>query len=417
MSAGSSRGAGVVAAALVLGATLAGPIVAPPAAQAVECSVKPGGPDPGRVPWAQQRLNIADVWPITQGANVRVAVVDSGVDRQQPQMAQVHYAGGARVVPGGTGPTDTTDCVGHGTGVAGIIAAPKVQGVGFTGVAPGAMIIPIEVTNNDQGIPAETIAKGIDNAIDKHAQVINVSIYTTSDVPELRDAVARAERAGIVVVAAASEGQSQSLPGYPAAYSTQNSNVIAVGMTDTQDNVADGSGTGAYIDLVAPGQDVEAPQPGPSLRSGYRSWEGTSFATPYVTGVVALVLATHPSLTPAQVRNRLEATADPPPGVTVPSTRYGYGIVNPYLAVTTIRNDSKLAGAPTEAAAVPPVPPKAPADRHLQHLALAVGTILLGLAVLGGLTAAVIRRGSWFGRAGTASASGEEQVRQLTDVS
>lgn len=394
----------------MLGAALAGPIVAAPAAQATDCNVKPGGPDPGVVPWAQKRLDIADVWPITEGAHVKVAVVDSGVDRKQPQMAQIHYAPGVRVISGGAGPTDTTDCVGHGTAVAGIIAAPKVDGVGFTGVAPGVTIMPIEVTDNNQrGIAAATIAKGIDDAIAAHAQVINVSIYTTSDVPVLRAAVERAERAGAVVVAAASEEPNQALPGYPAAYPT----VLAVGMTDNQDNVPDSSGTGRYIDLVAPGQNVEAPVP----NTGYLAVEGTSFATPYVTGVVALVLATHPHLTPAQVRNRLEATADPPPGVAVPSTSYGYGIVDPYLAVTTVRDDANPVSAPAKPAAIPPVPPKPPADRHLQHLALAVGTILLGLAVLAGLTAAVIRRSSWFGRAGTASATGEQQVRQPADVS
>lgn len=404
-----SRSARVLAAGLIAGATVAGPIGPTVAAHAVtvECKIQPGVADPGVVPWAQKRLNIAALWPITQGAGVTVAVIDSGVDKGQPQIAQIHYAPGQRLIPGGAGFGDTTDCIGHGTGVTGIIAAPKVEGVAFTGVAPQARILPIEVTNDSsKTIPAGTIAQGIDAAIAAHVQVINISITTTSDLPVLRNAVAAAENAGIVVVAAANEsgrnGQQNdpNQPAYPAAYPT----VIAVNATDSQDNLANNVGQNPYIDLSAPGVKVETPWPNPSLAQGYYAQNGTSFAAPYVSGVVALVRATHPDLTPAQVRNRLEATADSPPGKNAPDPGYGYGIVNPYLAVTSIRDDSILAAPPAARMSIPLVPPKPPADRHLQHLALATGTGLLGLAVLAALVAAVVRRGSWFGRRGAAPA-------------
>lgn len=370
----------------VIPATAPSAFAAPPP----ECNVKPGGKDPGTTPWAQQRLGFDKVWPITDGAGVKVAVIDSGVNRDQAQMAQIHYTGGRNVWGGGFGPTDTRDCFGHGTAVAGIIAAPKVVGVGFLGVAPGVTIVPIKQSNGQKDGNAEGVAAGIDYAISQHVRVINISWATNVDVPVMRAAIERAEANDIVVVAAASnDAQSGNLAAYPAAYPT----VVAVAATDDQDQVAQFSETGNYVDLAAPGVKVQAPSP----KSGYLPLDGTSFAAPFVAGAAALVRAAHPDLTAAQVRARLEATADPPPGAIVPSKSYGYGTVNPYLAVTAVRDDA--AGLPPPAKRVPlPVaaPEKGP-DRHLEHLALGIGTALIGLAIVAGLAVAVVRRGTWFG--------------------
>lgn len=108
----------------------------------------------------------------------------------------------------------------------------------------------------------------------------------------------------------------------------------------------------------------------------------------------------HPRLTARQVVARIEATADAPPGVGIPSSSYGYGVVDPYLAVTAIRDDAAGAPPPVRPPPLPAPPPRPRSDRHLQHLALGVGTGLLGLAILAGLAAAVIRRVT---RQGTAS--------------
>ncbi len=376
--------------ALALGAAIIVPVAPAHALDPSTCDVKIGSRDPGVTPWAQKRLGFDRVWPITQGAGTTVAVIDSGVNTDQPQMKLINYVSPTRIIAGGGGPTDTRDCIGHGTGVAAIIAAPKVLNVAFTGVAPQARIMPIKVTDKDpKDISPVSIAQGVDAAIAAHVQVINISVATNSDVPQLRAAISRAEAADIVVVAAGNEGDNATRTAYPAAYPT----VLAVGATDEQDDVGDFSASGSYIDLAAPGVKVETASP----RSGYTQLDGTSFATPYVSGTVALVRAAHPQLTAAQVRARLEVTADPPPGVTLPSKRYGYGIVNPYLAVTAARDDSVTSAPPAAQQVIPPAPPRPAADRHLQHLALAVGTILLGLAILAGLVTAVIRRGSWFG--------------------
>jgi membrane-anchored mycosin MYCP len=119
----------------------------------------------------------------------------------------------------------------------------------------------------------------------------------------------------------------------------------------------------------------------PARQSGYRKDSGTSFATPYVSGTVALLLAAHSGLTPAQVRARLEATADPPP-VSVPSNTYGYGIIDPFLAVTAVRDDTAVLPSAARGAPLPPPVAVRGANRHLQHVALAAGLGLIGLAVL-----------------------------------
>ena len=237
------------------------------AAAPATCNVKTGAEDAGVTPWAQKRLGFDRAWPITQGAGVTVAVIDSGVDVQQPQMKLINYVSPTVVTAGGAGPGNTRDCIGHGTGVAGIIAAPKLLKVGFMGVAPQARIMPIKVTNEDSGhISPAFIAQGIDAAIAAHVQVINISLTTNSNVAVLKAAIDRAEAADIVVVAASNERDNAQRTAYPAAYPT----VLAVAATDGEDNAADFSATGSYVDIAAPGQDIDKPAPISGLHTAGR---------------------------------------------------------------------------------------------------------------------------------------------------
>ncbi|HEY3631331.1 MAG TPA: S8 family serine peptidase [Jatrophihabitantaceae bacterium] len=369
------------------------------AAAPPECNVKIGSParqaEQAGEPWEHKRLNVRQVWPITDGSGVLVAVIDSGFNNEGTQLSQIHLRLPGVNVSGVFGPNDVRDCFYHGTAVTGIIAAPRVDGVFFTGVAPGVTILPIKEQQSEDEKGTEKMATAIDAAIAARARVVNISISAQNGTPDLERAIAAAARADIVIVAAGgNDGQNTNQPAYPAAYSTRYPNVLAVSMTDRADTVSGVSTHGNYINIAAPGAGVEVAMP----KNTYApNQDGTSFASPVVAGTAALVRAAHPKLTAAEVVSRIEATADAPPGVTVPSASYGYGIVNPYLAVTAVRNDAAASPPPPTPQAVQAVPPPPPASRHLQHLALGVSVALLGLAVLAGLIAAIVRRGTWFG--------------------
>lgn len=351
-----------------------------------DCQIKPGVASAG-VPWAQTRLDFQRAWTVTAGRGVTVGVVDTGLDVSHPQLQGVHVRQGVDVVDAHES-SSTVDCEGHGTMVTAIIAAQHVDGEAFTGVAPDATVVPIKQTASSQKPgTADGLARGIEAALHRHVQVINLSVVVQEPTPALEQAVRDAARADVVIVAAAGNFATQGNPvTYPAAYSTKYPNVIAVGAVDDHDRVWQNSEHGSYIDVVAPGVGVETP----SAIRGYQNNDGTSFATPYVTGVVALVRSADPHLTAAEVRGRLETTADAPPA-SVPDPFYGYGEVNPYLAVTAVRDDAPPASATRPARPLPAPAAPAPPDRHLQHLALGLAAGLLGLAVLTAVAAFVFR--------------------------
>ena len=168
--------------------------------------------DPGEVveetPWPQSSLAPERVWPFTTGAGVTVAVIDSGTDATHDQL-------GGRVLAGfdflGNAPGATTDCVSHGTAVASIIAAQRVQGVGFQGVAPGARILPVRVSDrevDDEGnasgdtVSAAKFAQAITYAVNQGAKVINLSIVLYEDSAAVKAAVRGALARNVVLVAA-----------------------------------------------------------------------------------------------------------------------------------------------------------------------------------------------------------------------
>ncbi|MGN6606872.1 MAG: S8 family serine peptidase [Jatrophihabitans sp.] len=377
------RGAGL-ACALLVAAVAVGPSA--PAA-AADCAPAAGVPESTAVPFAQTRLGFQDVWPVTTGEGITVAVIDSGVDTGNPQMEAIRYRAGISEVPS---EATVRDCVGHGTAVTGIIAAPKVPGTAFTGVAPGVTVVPIKQTNSDQRDPNGTarLAAAIEAALEIRAvRVINVSI-AADDAPALRQAVSDAQQQGVVIVAAAgNDAQGNNAVPYPAGYSQEFDNVLAVAAVDQTDQTASFSEHGRYVDIAAPGVGIEAPAPG----SGYSlNLQGTSFATPFVTGAVALAWSAHPELTAAQIVRRLEATAAPPPD-SVPTTSYGYGIVDPVRAVVA-QPAALVPASPVGADRVTLPAPSATTDSTTGVTSFAVAGGLLGLAALLGAGAALRRR-------------------------
>ncbi|CCH15654.1 type VII secretion-associated serine protease mycosin [Micromonospora lupini] len=316
--------------AALLGAALVVPS-SPAVAAAPTCG--PAGEDGlVQMPWALRRVDPAAAWPLSRGAGVTVAVIDSGVSAIHPALkGQVLEGRDFNNLPANRG---QCDLAGHGTMVAGIIAGKEGTGVPFSGVAPAARILPIRVLpdakgTNDEALPGQ-IAAAIDWAVDNGADVINLSLVTLPR-PELAQAVERALAKRVVLVAAAGNRQEtqEDRPAYPAAYP----GVIAVGGVDEQGGHVGTSVSGTFVDVAAPGLNIVGPAPG---GSGYRAEPtgGTSFAAAYVSGVAALVRAAYPDLTPEQVGDRLERTADNPPQGR--NAEVGYGVVNPYRAVSSL---------------------------------------------------------------------------------
>lgn len=284
------------------------------------------GGDPHRSQqWALDTLQVATAWGISTGAHVDVAVIDTGVKGTHADLAGkvcsgVAFLNSTGVAQLGQGATDPH---GHGTHVAGTVAAIRGNGVGVAGVAPSARVIPVRVLDAQGNGSSSDVARGITWAVDHGAEVVNLSLgggYSHA----VQVAVDYAESQGVVVVAAAGNAGPGGPPNYPAALPV----ALAVGSHDKNGLVSSFSTRGGYVDLSAPGSGILS-------TSNDGSWvfmSGTSMATPHVAGVVALMLATEPGLTPNEVRTRLQATAVDA-GPAGHDESYGWGRVNPLAAL------------------------------------------------------------------------------------
>jgi subtilisin family serine protease len=267
----------------------------------------PGGrgvASPTATPWAQRVLSFSSVWGLTEGAGVTVAVIDSGVDAN-PQFGErvtvaPDLAGEVAGIPAGA------DCVGHGTAVASIIAAAPQAGVSFSGVAPQAQILSIKITNSEKGIPGGVTAAAIRDAVDLGASVISLSL-AAGNTPALQSAVQFAEASNVVLVAAAgNDVDGGKGPFYPAAYP----GVLSIGAVGQDGSLASFSNTRTPVTVTAPGVDVASAYPGVYPDAYSLEDNGTSFATAFVSGVAALVRASHPDLSAAQVVARIASTPE-----------------------------------------------------------------------------------------------------------
>ncbi|MFE7331442.1 type VII secretion-associated serine protease mycosin [Streptomyces sp. NPDC057565] len=280
-------------------------------------------------PWSLQRVLLDELWQDTKGKGVRVAVIDTGVDNTNPQLQDaVDASAGADYLEGGTS-DGTVDEVGHGTKVAGIIAARPRKGTGFVGLAPEATIVPIRQNDEKNSGKDTTMATAIDHAIAEGAQVINISQDTTKPLTPtsaLGRAVARALHKNIVVVASAgNDGMDGKLRStYPAAFE----GVLAVASSDRNNERAPFSQAGAFVGVAAPGVDIVSTVPG----YGQCTDNGTSFSAPYVAGVAALMRAKYPKWTAAQIVARIEQTAER--SVNGHDDFVGWGVVDPVRALS-----------------------------------------------------------------------------------
>ncbi|GHJ38790.1 type VII secretion-associated serine protease mycosin [Streptomyces sp. TS71-3] len=288
--------------------------------------------------WGLDALHADQAWATTKGKGITVAVLDTGVDAEHPDLAG-NVLTGKDMIGFGAGRGDRS-WARHGTAMAGIIAGhghgpDRAEGV--LGIAPEARILPVRVILED-GDPARkkarntrggALADGIRWAADHGADVINLSLGddSASAHPEAAEdsAVQYALKKGAVVVASAGNGgEKGDHISYPAAYP----GVIAATAVDRYDIRAGFSTRRWYATVSAPGVDVVLADPDHHY---YKGW-GTSAASAYVSGAVALVRAAHPGLAPDQIKKLLEDTADQPPDGGRDESR-GYGLVDPAAAI------------------------------------------------------------------------------------
>jgi subtilisin family serine protease len=253
-------------------------------------------------------------------SGITVAVIDSGIDDGHPDLeaAVVHYENFLR--------ESKKDYVGHGTHVAGIVAAVANNGVGISGVSAARILALKALPRDGSAFDAPAYYRALRYVIGR-AQVLNLSLGGGRDEAEI-DVLADVMDAGVVVVAAmGNEYEGGNPVEYPAAIP----GVCAVGATDERDKRASFSNTGRHIDLVAPGVGILSTTPTYKYDGGerdYDSWDGTSMATPHVAGAAALLLARHGGWSPKQVIARLESSADRVANARKGSSAYGAGRLN-----------------------------------------------------------------------------------------
>jgi thermitase len=272
--------------------------------------------------WGLRKIDAPAAWEVTLGSpSIVVAVIDTGVDLTHPDLQ-------GRLVPGRNllePELPPQDDGGHGTHVAGTIAATINNGMGVAGVAPGASIMPIKALKANGSGKDTTVAQGVMWAADNGARIVNMSFGGTEVSRPLSEAVSYAARKGIItVVAAGNEGVET--PSYPAATEPN----IAVAATDQNDRRGPYSNFGSWIVISAPGTGIWSTWWGG--QSSYRLDNGTSMAAPHVSGVIALMLSLRPELTIPEITGILRSTADPvqEPGI-------GAGRVNAGRALSTLK--------------------------------------------------------------------------------
>ena len=257
--------------------------------------------------WPLDQTSFESTWPTTDGAGVIVAVVDTGVRGDHEDLAGVVLPG-LDLVGNSDGRVDPN---GHGTHVAGVIAASTGNGRGVAGAAPGVRILPVRVLAADGSGQSSDVAAGVVWAVQHGARVVNLSLGGTIPSEGMLDAITYADANGVLVVAAGGNGGAgANEPIYPAAYEP----AVAVAAVDANRVRASFSSSGTYIDVAAPGVGVVSTYN--SAVNAYASSSGTSMAAPYASAAAALVVAANPAAdaprTRAHCSSRVRTTSGRP---------------------------------------------------------------------------------------------------------
>ncbi len=283
--------------------------------------------------WGNQMIRADLAWDkanLVKKSNVIVAVLDTGVNINHEDLKQVTIPG----IDLADDKKSTNDVVGHGTHVAGIIAGQADNGTGISGIAPNSKIMPVKVLDDEGNGDDANIVEGIKYATDHGAQVINMSLGGPGTSEVLQDAIDYATSRGVnVVVAAGNENGPIDTPG-------NCKGVITVGAIERNLKKADYSNYGNKLDVVAPGSDILSTYMDGKGPSGYTYFSGTSMATPFVSGVVALIKSVNPALSSQAVKEIIHRSATHlgTPGF---NPYYGYGLLNADKAVMLALSEIK----------------------------------------------------------------------------
>jgi serine protease len=328
--------------------------------------------------WNLNAIQAPRAWDVSDGENVVVAVLDSGIAyedyqqyRQAPDLQETRFIAGYDFVNNDAHPNDDG---GHGSHVAGTIAQSTNNAVGVAGVAYNATLMPVKVLNARGQGSFDALAQGIIFAADHGARVINMSLSGRKTSQLLVDAINYATDKGVLIVAAA--GNSGGAVEYPAAYDR----VLAVGSVEFQQQRAQYSNYGPQVSVVAPGGDTHADINGDGYPDGVlqqtftpgdystfqlKYMEGTSMAAPHVAGVAALLFAFNPGASADQVRQAIESTAMDL-GAPGRDDDYGYGLVQAAAALQSLGAGLEPTPTPTQPQPLPtstmtptpsPIPP------------------------------------------------------------
>lgn len=280
------------------------------------------------LPWGIDRIDAEVVHPYNKGEGVKVAIIDTGIDYDHPDL-DGNYEGGFDFVNNDYFPMDDN---GHGTHCAGIVAGED-NDIGVIGVAPEAWLYAVKVLDAKGSGYVSDVVAGIQWSIDNGMQIISMSLGSSSDSTSLRDACDGAYNSGILLFAAAGNSGNRGGSGDNVLYPARYSSVIAVGATDKTDKRASWSSTGSALELAAPGVSIYSTY----WDNTYATLSGTSMACPHVAGTAALVFKSNIDFTydvnnngswdASEVRKRLRDTADDL-GVTGWDSWYGYGLVD-----------------------------------------------------------------------------------------
>lgn len=305
--------------------------------------------DSQTVPWGITRTEAPKVWNTSVGSGVRVAILDTGID---PNHADLRVRGGVNTIGG----SDWVDRNGHGTHVAGTVAALQ-NSIGVVGMAPHADLYAVKVMGDNGSGTLSSLIAGLDWSVNNGMHIVNMSLSTSSDSVALRSAVDRANAAGVLLVAAAGNNGDSSGTGDVIRYPARYESVIAVAATDQNNRRASFSATGAALELSAPGVGIVSTIHG----NRYSSFNGTSMAAPHVAGAAALIWAANPSMKNTDVRRALREGA-----VNIGiRNHFGFGLVNAPSSLALVN--------PAPAPGPEPQPEPAPAPA-LQTLSLSVAT-------------------------------------------